>query len=193
MRRSRCLPIFASLVFVLLFAVLNVRAADEGGNAAEGATQLFKWINTAIVVGLLIWVCAKYGSPFFRKKAETISATIGKSTEIKAEAQRQLREAESKLARLQEEVASLRATAQREAVAEAERIRNVTRMDVERVGLAAKAEIEAAERAARLRLKVLAADLAVKGAEDLLAEELTPKTQQVLVNSFVQSLEGSPN
>jgi len=51
---------------------------------------------------------------------------------------------------------------------------------------------EAAERAARLELKTLAANLAVDGAETLLAKQLTPKAQESLISNFVKSLEGSP-
>ena len=58
---------------------------------------------------------------------------------------------------------------------------------------AAKAEIEATERAARLELKALAANLAVDGAETLLAKQLTPKAQESLISNFVKSLEGRPN
>jgi F0F1-type ATP synthase membrane subunit b/b' len=55
------------------------------------------------------------------------------------------------------------------------------------------AEIEAAERAARLELKAAAANLAVDEAETLLTKELTPKVQESLVAAFVKNLEGSPN
>jgi len=61
------------------------------------------------------------------------------------------------------------------------------------VALAAKAEMEAAERAARMQLKALAAKLAVDGAESLVAKQLTPQTQDRLIVGFVKSLEGSPN
>jgi F0F1-type ATP synthase membrane subunit b/b' len=54
-------------------------------------------------------------------------------------------------------------------------------------------EIEAAERAARVELKQIAAKLAVDGAESLLAKQLTPKTQDALVADFVRSLKGNPN
>jgi F0F1-type ATP synthase membrane subunit b/b' len=59
--------------------------------------------------------------------------------------------------------------------------------------LAGKAEIEAAERAARLELKAIAANLAVDGAESLLEKQLTPQAQESLVAAFVKSLEGRPN
>ena len=87
----------------------------------------------------------------------------------------------------------LRVTAEGEAKAEAERIRNGTQSDIAKIGVAAKAEIEAAERAARLELKAIAANLAVDGAESLLAKQLTPQAQESLVANFVKSLEGRPN
>ena len=72
-------------------------------------------------------------------------------------------------------------------------MRAATESDMQRVAVAAKAEIEAAERAARLELKATAANLAVDEAEALLTKELTPKVQESLVASFVKSLEGRPN
>ena len=194
MTRPRCSQLFAAVLVVLLVAALSAQAAEEGrSTTTERATELFKWINFVIVAGLIGWVFLKLTPPFFKNNADAISSAIAKATAAKAEADGQFREAESKLAHLQEEIAEVRAAAQREAAADAERIRNVTRRDAERVALAARAEIEAAERAARLELKAVAADLAVKGAESLLVKELTPTTQESLVASFVKSLQGSPN
>jgi len=194
MTRRGVWKVFAGAFVVLLFAAMSTHAAEEGGNAAtEHANEIFKWINFAIVAGLIAWVFLKLTPPFFRKNAETISSAITKATAAKAEADRQLREAEEKLARLEQEVAQLRATAQREMTVEAERLRAITQSDIQKIGLAAKAEIEAAERAARLELKVVAANLAVDGAESLLAKQLTPQAQESLVAAFVKNLEGRPN
>jgi F-type H+-transporting ATPase subunit b len=194
MTRRRVWKLFASALLVLLFTTLNAHAAEEGGNTtAERANEIFKWINFAIVAAVVAWVFLRLTPPFFRKNAETISSAITKATAAKAEADRQLREAEEKLARLEQEVTQLRATAQREMAAETERLKAITQSDVQRVRLAAKAEIEAAERAARLELKVIAANLAVDGAESLLTKELTPQAQQSLVAAFVKSLDGRPN
>jgi F-type H+-transporting ATPase subunit b len=194
MTGSRVWKVFAGTLVILLFAAISAHAAEEGGSAtADRAKEIFKWINFAIVAGLLTWVFLKLTPPFFRKNAETISSAISKATAAKAEADRRLREAEEKLARLEQEIAQLRATAQREMAAETERLRAATESDTQRIGLAAKAEIEAAERAARLELKVTAANLAVDEAEALLRTELTPKVQASLVAGFVKSLEGRPN
>ncbi len=194
MTRSRSFPVLNRLLFLLFFAVLAAHAAEEGGSAATGqANELFKWINFAIVVGLVAWVFLKLTPPFFRKNADAISSAITKATAVKAEADRQLREAEGKLASLQQQVAQLRAVAQTEAAAEAERIRASIQTDARKISVAAGAEIEAAERAARLELKAIAANLAVDGAEILLAKQLTPQAQESLVAAFVKSLEGRPN
>jgi F-type H+-transporting ATPase subunit b len=194
MKRSRRQHILGGLFFLLFFAVLGVRAAEEGGPAAtEQANEIFKWINFAIVAGLVAWVFLKLTPPFFRKNAEAISSAITNATTAKSEADRQLRDAEKKLASLEQEVQQLRAAAQREASAEAERIRDLTQIDVQKIAAAASAEIEAAERAARLELKAIAANLAVDGAETLLARQLTPQAQESLVAAFVKSLEGRPN
>ncbi len=177
----RRFQLFVSVFFALLYVVVSVHAAEEGGSPAqERANEMFKWINFVLVAGGLFWLFGKVLPPKFRGNADAISSAITKATAAKAEADRQLREAEQKLAHLEQEVAQLRASAQREAEAEAERIRDV-------------AEVEAAERAARLELKAIAANLAVDGAESLLAKQLTPQAQEALVSAFVKGLAGRPN
>jgi F-type H+-transporting ATPase subunit b len=199
MRKARRVLEAAGVCLVLLFVVLfagaaGAQAAEEGANAAaEHFTELFKWINFAIVVALVVWVFAKKLPPVFRKNADSVSSAITKATAAKAEADRQLREAETKLANLQKEVAALREEAKREAAAEVERIRAATLGDEQKIAAAGKAEIEAAERTARQELKELAAKLAVDGAESLLAKQLTPAAQESLIDSFVKTLETRPN
>jgi len=194
MTRNRGVLFATGVLFVLFFVAVSVHAAEESGNAAaERATEIFKWINFAIVAGVIVWVFGKLLPPVFRKKAEAISSAITNATNAKAAADAQLREAETRLANLQKEVAELRAFAERESAAEVERLRAATQTDAQKIAAAAKAEIEAAERAARLELKALAANLAVDGAETLLVKQLTPTAQESLISSFVKSLEGRPN
>jgi len=184
----------AGLMVMVSVGAGAVRAQEGGsGGPSEQFSEIFKWINFAIVAGLVIWLFAKKLPPVFKKNAENIGAAITKGTAAKAEADRQMREAEAKLGNLQSEVAALRADAEREAAAEVERIRAATQSDERKIAAAAKGEIEAAERAARLELKELAAKLAVDGAESLVAKQLTPAVQESLISSFVKTLEGRPN
>jgi F-type H+-transporting ATPase subunit b len=186
------LRIAASTLFMLI--LVASAHAEEGGSASQqSAESLFKWINFAFVVGVIAWLCLKKGPAFFGGRADNISSAIQKSTEAKNQANQQLREAEAKLKNLEHEVAELRAVAQRESAAEAERLRNLTLTDAGKIDAAGKAEVDAAERAARLELKAMAANLAVDGAESLLAKQLTPAAQESLINNFVKSLDRRPN
>jgi len=192
LRKSIVSPLF--VCSATLFAVAAQAAAAEGGASTSAApNELFKWINFVIVAGAFIWVFGKKLPPSFRSRAEKISSSISKAAAAKAEADRRFKDAEQRLARLEEEVRGLREEAQKEAVAEAERIRALARSDAEKIAIAAKAEIEAAEHAARVELKALAAQLAVDGAESLLVKQLTPQSQEALIAGFVKTLQGSPN
>jgi F-type H+-transporting ATPase subunit b len=194
-KKANWLLFGTSAVCALFFCVApSVHAAEEGrGSPTDGANEIFKWINFAIVAAVLIWLFAKKLPVWFRGNADRISSAISKATAAKEEAERQVVEAEAKLANLKQEIAALQAAAKREAAEEGERIRALAEGDAKKVGIAAQAEIGAAERAARLELKALAASLAVDGAESLLARQLTPAAQESLVDTFVKSLEGRPN
>lgn len=181
------------LLLSVLFLALSAHAEEAGSASQKSAENLFKWINFALVAGVIVWLCLKRGPAFFGHRADVISSDIQKSTEAKKQAEQQLRDAETKLQNLEKEVADLHASAQRESTAEAERIRNLTVMDSQKIAEAGKAEVDAAERAARLELKAFAASLAVSGAEALLAKQLTPAAQEQLINNFVKTLDGRPN
>jgi len=188
--------IYHSLVVCALglFSAAAAFGAEEGGGAAERSTEMiFKWIHFVLLAALLYWFFAKKLPPWFRRNADNISSAITTATAAKADAERKLQEAVTKMGNLEREIAEFRAQAQRDAAAEVERLRAATVLDVEKIRAAAQAEIEAAERAARVELKELAAKLAVDGAESLVAKQMTPAVQEAMISSFVQSLQGRPN
>jgi F-type H+-transporting ATPase subunit b len=194
MKRSRRLALLSCAFAILLFVAANARATEGGANPAEaGIGELFKWINFAIVASAIGYLLVKKAPSFFAKRADAITSAIQQATAAKAAADQQLHDAEARLARLDQEVAGLRSAAEQEAAAEGERLRALTRSDETKIAAAGRAEIEAAERAARLELKVLAAQLAVDGAESLLAKQITAKTQDSLFGVFVESLAGRSN
>jgi len=177
-----------------LFLAISTFGAEGGGNAAEQPVgMIFKWLHFVIVAVLAYWVFAKVLPPFFRRRADNISAAIDRATDVKADAEQRLKEAADKMANLEREVESFRVQARQDASADMERLRGATQLDLEKIRIAARAEIEAAERAARVELKELAAKLAVDGAESLVAQQMTPAVQEAMINSFVKSLQGRPN
>ncbi len=194
MKRSLQLLWKALLLGAMLSFASAVGAAEGGESPAEGNSVLvFKWIHFVVLAGILSWLFKRVLPPIFRRKADIISEAITKATAAKAEAEHQLKEAAIKLTRLEQEVAGFRAAAQKEALAELERLHSMTKLDAEKIAHAAKAEIDATERAARVELKALAAKLAVDGAESLVAQQMTPAVQDTLISNFVQSLQGRPN
>jgi F-type H+-transporting ATPase subunit b len=195
MKRALRILLVTGAFSVMLFAAGAARAEEETTSNArtQSAQEIFKWINFAIVAGAAVWLFGKVLPPKFRGNAEKINSAIAKATEAKAESDRLLREAEHKLANLEKEVAALQSEAQAQTRNEVERLRAATQGDEEKIAAAVIAEIAAAERAARLELKALAAKLAVDGAESLLAKQLTPKVQESLVSAFVKTLETRPN
>jgi F-type H+-transporting ATPase subunit delta len=113
---------------VLLSTTVLARAAEEGGNSAQQPMgTIFKWIHFVILAGLAYWVFAKLLPPMFRRTADSISAAIAKATAARAEAEKQLQNATAKLANLEKEIAEFRALAEREASAEIERLRTITK------------------------------------------------------------------
>jgi len=195
MKRVLRILLVTGVFSVMLFSAGAARAEEETTSNArtQSAQEIFKWINFAIVAGAAVWLFGKVLPPKFRGNAEKINSAIAKATEAKAESDRLLREAEHKLANLEKEVAALQSEAQAQTRNEVERLRAATQGDEEKIAAAVIAEIAAAERAARLELKALAAKLAVDGAESLLAKQLTPKVQESLVSAFVKTLETRPN
>jgi F-type H+-transporting ATPase subunit b len=180
-------------VVVLAFTTGSLAAAQGANPAEKSAEAVFKWIHFAILVVALIWLFKKVLPPYVRRNADEISAEITKATAAKAAAEKQLKEAAAKLTTLEQEVARFREQAQKEAAAELERLRGMTTMDIKKLSVAAKAEIDAAERAAREVLKALAAKLAVDRAQSLVAGEMTPAVQDAMISNFVQSLQERPN
>jgi F-type H+-transporting ATPase subunit b len=193
MTRNQRILLGSSVLAVFLCGALNAHAAEEGAAAAERASEIFKWINFAVLIIATVWLWNREAAPRLRRLRDRIGSDIASAASAKAAADAQVREAESKLARLQQEITELRAVAEREGAGEADRIRALAKSDAQKISAAANAEIEAAERSARLELKAIAAKLAVDGAESLLAKQLTPETQESLVSAFVKSLEGRPN
>jgi len=194
MTRLRTFIRLASVPALFLLIAIATRAAEEAGNAAEEPVGVtFKWIHFVIIAIILLWLFGKALPPVFRSNAETISSAISSATATKTEADRKLNEAVGKLAHLEKEVAEFRVVAARDAAAEAERLRKAAVTDAEKVAAAGREEIQAAERAALNELRVIGANSAVDRAEALVAQQMTPATQESLFNSFIKTLQGRLN
>ena len=82
----------------------------------------------------------------------------------------------------------MRETATHEFATESKHLREGTEREVTRIEMAAKAEVAAAQRAARLELREVAARLAAARAAELVGEHITPAQRAALVQKFVDGL-----
>jgi F-type H+-transporting ATPase subunit b len=182
-----------SLGILFFLAAAPLLAQEDEPSPADSTTGwVFRWLNFAIVLALVVYAFRK-AAPYFRNHAEEIFQKIAEGTRAREAAEQQRREAQAKLAGIENEVAEMRVEAKRGAAAEAERLRALAKSEAEAIERSAQAEIAAAERAARLELKALAARIAVERAEAVLRQELTPQTESVLFRTFVAELERSTN
>jgi F0F1-type ATP synthase membrane subunit b/b' len=149
---------------------------------------VFRWLNFLLVFGALAYLIGKFGAPYFRGRAQAIGRSIEEANETRTAAERELREAAEKLARVETEIEQERRTAERESAADGERIRALTKADIEKVGQAARAEIAAAERAGTQELRAIGAKLATDRAAALIREQMNAKAEAALFDSFVDDL-----
>ena len=147
LRRRFSLAILA-IVLTGMFAALPASAAEESAqqNPVESPIGVvFEWLNFVIVFGALGYLLAKKAPPVFRARADQIAAGIQSAQAAKAEADRQLREAEAGLARLDGETAAMREAMKVDFEAEAQRLREAGRQEIEKIDRAADVEIAAVD------------------------------------------------
>jgi F0F1-type ATP synthase membrane subunit b/b' len=190
--RSLANPLACFGLFFLLAASPALAEESKPSLADSSTGQIFRWINFAIVLAILIYGFRK-ALPYFRTHADEISQKIAEGARAREAAEKRRSEAQAKLTNIGADVAEMRVEAKRAATLEAERVRALARTEADTIERAAQAEIGAAERAARLELKSLAARMAVERAESLLRQELTPKVEGARFRDFVAELSGSTN
>lgn len=156
------------------------------GLSLETSYLLGMGINFAIIAGFIIWVSKKNLPGVFRNRTVMIQKSMEEARKASADANRRLAEIESRLAKLDHEIAEMRAAAEKEAVAEEERIKAAAEEDARKIMDSLAQEIEAAGRSARRELTAYAADLAVSIAKQQL--HVDAPTDQTLVRHFAQQL-----
>ena len=156
------------------------------GLSLDGAYWLAVAINFGIVVGVIVWASKKNLPAVFR--TATIQKSLEEARRASEDANRRLSDIESRLGRLDQEIAQMRAAGETEAAAEEERIKAAAEEDARRIVESAQQEIGAAAKAARRDLTAYAADLAVSLAAKQI--HVDAPTDQGLLRRFATQLSG---
>jgi ATP synthase F0 subunit b len=162
----------------------------EGGGSLLTNPDLWRVINLLIFVLILVWIFrskVRIGQVFDRRAASIVK-DLEQARREKEEAQQKLAELESRLSRLDQEVADIRAEAERESQREAERIREAAATDAEKIRQTAQREIEGAMKAARTELRAFVAEQSVAMAEGLIRREMRPEDNARMFSKYIEDL-----
>jgi F-type H+-transporting ATPase subunit b len=149
---------------------------------------LYKVINFAILVGGLGYVLRRPLANFFSLRSASIQKALEDGRKALDASQAQLREVEKKLQGLEAEIAAFKAYAARELEAERQRLQKASAEEAARILEAARAQVDAALRAAKQDLKNYAAGQSVARAEELIRTRLDDAGRRRLVAQFAATL-----
>lgn len=161
------------------------------GLSLEQAYWLCVVLNFAVIAGVLIWLARTRLPGVFRERTASIQKAMREARSASEEAGRRLAGIESRLAKLDTEIAGMRAVAEQEAAAEEARIRAAAAEEARKIAQSAEEEIASAALAARRELTAHAANLAVTLASQQI--KLDAGTDQALVRSFTEQFPTASN
>jgi F-type H+-transporting ATPase subunit b len=177
-----------SSLSTLLLAGASWLSGQEGGAMPEPAVG-WKWANFVLLVVGLGYLIAKTLPPLFKSRTEEIQKGIAEARAIKQGADKRAAEVAARTATLGADIERFRVEAKAEMQQEGERIRQETAAQIARLEHQAQQEIEMSGKIARRELKSFAAKLSLDLAEQRVRERLDAKTEQGLVDAFIQDLE----
>ena len=167
--------------------------AKTSEGAEEGTPtkheELYKIINFVILVGGLAYLLRKPLVEFLAQRSAAIRKSLDEGRKALEVSQAQLQAVEEKLARLQEEIAAFRAAAAREMEVERKHLQEMAAAEAEKMLQATRAEMETATKAAMLELRQYAGQQAVELAEQMIRERLDEGGRQRLFNQLLAKLD----
>ncbi len=158
------------------------------GLNAEQAATTFTVLNFAVLAALIGWFLAKTLPKTFRDRSTAIQKNLVDARTATEEANARLNSVEARLSKLDDQIAALRAQADKDSAHDEQRIRASVEEDKQKIIAAAEQEIATATTLAQRQLQQYAAELAVDQAARKLI--VTAETDRLLVQSFARRLTG---
>ena len=162
--------------------------AKIGLNAEQAATA-FTVSNFIILAALVGWFLAKTLPKTFRDRNTTIQKSLVDARTATEEASARLSTVEDRLSKLDEQIAALRAQAEKDSTLDEQRIKASVEDEKQKILAAAEQEISAATTLAQRQLQQYAAELAIDQAARKLI--VTAETDRLLVQNFARKLTGN--
>jgi F-type H+-transporting ATPase subunit b len=179
------------LAIMLLAGTTAIRAQEYAEKDVESKDELlvWKWANFVLLAAGAGYLLSKHAPPFFRSRTAEIQKDITEAQANKQAAEKRAAEMDARLNSLGAEIEKFRAESKIEMEGEAERIRQETAHQIEKIQKQAEQEIEAAGTLATRELHTYAAKLALDLAEQRIRTRLDASTEAGLVEDFTKDLQ----
>ncbi|HVQ56236.1 MAG TPA: hypothetical protein VMS29_05735 [Pyrinomonadaceae bacterium] len=152
--------------------------------------ELWKFINLAIFVTLLVHFLRKPVGEAFKAKREVIRAELIKAEEEKQAALQDLTSVEARLVGVDQEKDSVMKAAREEIDYEKKRLAAQAEFEAAKLAAQAEGELTRLGQVARLQLRRFAVDESLRMAEEKLRSQVDNKTDSKLVKAGIEAIGG---
>ena len=170
---------------------LLARQAEEHAETFLGLPLwLWQLANLALFLGVLLYFVARPLAAMFRKRQLEVEQRLSEARALRAEAAQLEAQVHERMARLDREIAEIRARGLAEGETERAALSERADREVERVRREAEEEIGRRLAAAKQELRRTAADLTAGVAHEILAVQITDDDRRRLLEESVARLAG---
>lgn len=181
----------ALLVIVLVMCLVFPVIASEGGEHGPSMMEwVWKFVNFAILVTVLVVFMRKPLVSYLKTRTELIEKSIKEASEAKAMAEQALKEVEEKLQLKDQDIEKIMEAAIKTAHTEKDTLIEDGGKMSEKILEQAKVNIENELKKAKEQLKADASRLAIDLAEKKLTQKMTDEEQLKILEESIKKLEG---
>ncbi len=185
---------FISLVVVFILSLSHAASVfameGEGAGGSDWKDWLWKIVNFAILLFILLKFLTKPMKDYFKQRTEIIEKSLAEAREAKELAQKALKEVEERLTLKDQEIQRIIDSAKQSGQAEHDNLIEQGKEMSEKIRQQARTNIEMELKNAKAALRAEASGLALKLAEKRLRERLTEEEQLRLLEESIKRLEG---
>lgn len=160
--------------------------ARRMGLDTELTAKIFEDLNSAIMIGAILWLIFRFIPNMYRKRSEVLDRQILDAALATSRANERLAVVEERLSKLDVEIAAIREQSERDSAEDQRRIHESLESEKQRLMDSVEQEIESAGASARRDLKNYAASLAIERAMSEI--RLTEDDDRALIRSFGRDL-----
>ena len=162
--------------------------AGDGGWLSYPGIELWKFVNLAIFLIVLIFVLRKKINTVLLARKESIQQELIAAKTEREQALARVAEADSLLGRLHEDVRTVNEQSRQEAEQERQRLAAGTEREIQKLKQQAQREIERADKLARKELREFFAKRSVERARESLRTRMRPEDDTLLIKETIGEL-----